>query len=129
MCVFLSTLLLQDVSFFYVMTEKITQSFPKISLRSSCARQLWYKTCFLFLPSPTHVPLLYILTADRLNIIIIAIIYLTRYTSCMKIKESEFFNQMHDFEVEFPRQLSSSITFRYMYVSGVIYWCILVSLS
>lgn len=49
------------------------------------------------------------------------IIYLTRYTSCMKIKESEFFNQMHDFEVEFP-------TFRYMYVSGVIYWCILVSL-
>lgn len=45
----------------------------------------------------------------------------------MKIKESEFFNQMHNFEVEFPRQLSS-ITFRYMYVSGVIYWCILVSL-
>lgn len=40
----------------------------------------------------------------------------------MKIKESEFFNQMHDFEVEFPRQLSTSITFRYMYVSGVIYW-------
>lgn len=29
---------------------------------------------------------------------------------------------MHDFEVEFPRQLSTSITFRYMYVSGVIYW-------
>lgn len=50
------------------------------------------------------------------------IIYLTRYTSCMKIKKSEFFNQMHDFEVEFPRQLSTSITFRYMYVSGVIYW-------
>lgn len=107
---------------FYVMTENITQSFPKISLRSYCARQLWCKTCFLFLPSPTHVPLLYILIADRLNIIIIAIIYLTRYTSCMKIKESEFFNQMHDFEVEFPRQLSTSITFRYMYVSGVIYW-------
>lgn len=40
----------------------------------------------------------------------------------MKIKESEFFNQMHDFEVEFPRQLSTSVTFRYMYVSGVIYW-------
>lgn len=40
----------------------------------------------------------------------------------MKIKKSEFFNQMHDFEVEFPRQLSTSITFRYMYVSGVIYW-------
>lgn len=56
------------------------------------------------------------------------IIYLTRYTSCMKIKESEFFNQMLDFEVEFPRQLITSITFRYMYVSGVIYWCILVSL-
>lgn len=53
---------------------------------------------------------------------------MTRYTSCMKIKESEFFNQMHDFEVEFPRQLSTSVTFRYMYVSGVIYWCILVSL-
>lgn len=50
------------------------------------------------------------------------IIYLTRYTSCMKIKKSEFFNQMHDFEVEFPRQLITSITFRYMYVSGVIYW-------
>lgn len=46
---------------------------------------------------------------------------MTRDTSCMKIKESEFFNQMHNFEVEFPRQLSS-ITFRYMYVSGVIYW-------
>lgn len=40
----------------------------------------------------------------------------------MKIKKSEFFNQMHDFEVEFPRQLITSITFRYMYVSGVIYW-------
>lgn len=40
----------------------------------------------------------------------------------MKIKESEFFNQMHNFEVEFPRQLSTSVTFRYMYVSGVIYW-------
>lgn len=40
----------------------------------------------------------------------------------MKIKESEFFNQMHDFVVEFPRQLSTSVTFRYRYVSGVIYW-------
>lgn len=50
------------------------------------------------------------------------IIYLTHYTSCMKIKKSEFFNQMHDFEVEFPRQLITSITFRYMYVSGVVYW-------
>lgn len=47
------------------------------------------------------------------------IIYLICYISCMKIKEFEFFNQMYDFEVEF-------FIFCYIYVFGVIYWCILV---